>query len=970
MSLYRRIILLAAAVAAVSALLVGVYGALYLRGMILEERTGRALTEAKLLAEVLADPIYNRDLRRIREVVGGVGDGDLLGIEVADAGGQIIFRSGDPGAFLEGTRLGALPEAGRVSVEHAGRVLSLVVPIEVPGAPPLGYLRLAEDMSVFKAYILRATLRFAAAGLLLAILAGLVGGMVARRVVRPIEALARGVRRLGQGQAASLPTERNDEIGALARAFSEVFAKIGYLQAAIEQAPTPVILTDRGRKIFYVNPAFSALSGFSPEEVLGKNPEVFRAFGEGREVFQEMNRTLAKGEVWRGVIENRGKAGRRYVTLTTVAPVRRGDEVTHYVAIDVDITRQRRQEAELREAQAFLEELVASAPVVMFRREGKGCDARVTFVSPNLPELLGYAVDEWVGRSWGELSAELVHPEDRPRVKARVDAEGSETQATIEYRLKDAEGRWRWVRVSTRRLAEGVVVGFLLDLTREREARSALEAALAQSRTFGLYVARDGSAFETFGPLESVTGYSEAELGRSPGRFLKGVIDYVHPEDREALMRDADRVTSGEVEEVETLYRFRHPQKGWRWHRAVARRRGETVSVFVQDVTELIEEKAKAEAEKRASAEKTLFLSRMSHELRTPLNAVLGFAQLLEMDELTPEQREEVGHIQKAGRHLLALINEVLDVARVDAGRVALSLEPVLAEEVVREVLDLSGPIASQAGVRLHPPSGGGLTRYAYADRQRLMQVLLNLVTNAIRYNRAGGEVWVRVLVGEETLRFEVEDTGIGIPEAMRDRVFEPFDRLGRERGGGEGTGLGLSIARRFVELMGGEIGFESREGLGTTFHFQLPEASPAGEESGERSGDDPAVGAALTLLYIEDNPTNLRLIESLCARIGAARIIAALQGGLGLRLAREHQPDVIILDMELPDMSGEAVLARLKGDLKTRDIPVIVLSASASPNRIDRVLSAGAYAYLTKPLEVKQFLELLSELSQGRGRG
>jgi len=967
MSLYRRIILLAAAVAAVSALLVGVYGALYLRGMILEERTGRALAEARLLAEVLADPVYTGDLRRIREVVGGVGDGDLLGIEVADAEGRIIFRTGDPGVFLEGERIGGLPPTGSVRIEHAGRVLSLVVPIEVPGAPPLGYLRLAEDMSVFKAYILRATVRFAGAGVLLALLAGLVGGMVARRVVRPIEALARGVRRLGQGEAASLPTERKDEIGALARAFSEVFARTRYLQAAIEQAPTPVILTDRDRKIFYVNPAFSELSGYAPKEALGKTPEFFRAYGEGREVYRAMNESLKRGEVWRGVIENRGKGGRHYVTLTTVAPVRQGNEVTHYVAVDVDITRQRQQEAELREAQAFLEELVASAPVVMFRREGKGCEARVTFVSPNLPQLLGYPVEAWVGQTWGELSAELVHPEDRSRVKARVDAEAGEAQATIEYRLKDAEGRWRWVRVSTRRLAEGVVVGFLLDLTREREARQALEAALAQSRTFGLYVAKDGSTFETFGPLEAVTGYHEAELGRSPGRFLKGVIEYVHPEDREALMHDADRVTSGEAEEVETLYRFRHPKKGWRWHRAVARGRGEAVSVFIQDVTELIEERAKAEAEKRANAEKTLFLSRMSHELRTPLNAVLGFAQLLEMDELTPTQREEVGHIRKAGRHLLALINEVLDVARVDAGRVALSLEPVLAEDVVREVLDLSGPIAAQAGVRLSPPSGEGLSRYAYADRQRLVQVLLNLVTNAIRYNRSGGAVWVRVHVGEETLRFEVEDTGIGIPEAMRDRVFEPFDRLGRERGGGEGTGLGLSIAKRFVELMGGEIGFESREGVGTTFHFVLPQAPSPREEPGERAEDDPEGGHELTLLYIEDNPANLRLIESLCARIGAARIIAALQGGLGLRLAREHRPDVIILDMELPDMSGEAVLARLKGDLKTRDIPVIVLSASASPNRIDRVLSAGAYAYLTKPLEVKRFLELLSELGRGR---
>jgi CheY-like chemotaxis protein/anti-sigma regulatory factor (Ser/Thr protein kinase) len=372
---------------------------------------------------------------------------------------------------------------------------------------------------------------------------------------------------------------------------------------------------------------------------------------------------------------------------------------------------------------------------------------------------------------------------------------------------------------------------------------------------------------------------------------------------------------------------------------------------------------------KGASQAKSEFLSRMSHELRTPLNAVLGFAQLLEMDSLSPQQGESVGHILKAGRHLLELINEVLDMARIEAGRLTISPEPVPLRRAVQEVLDLVAPLAQEANVRLLGEIGEAGETHVMADHQRLRQVLLNLLGNAIKFNRKGG----MVLLSCETrppdqIRIKVSDTGPGIPPDQIARIFAPFERLGAEQSGIEGTGLGLALAKRLVEAMAGTMGLESKVGVGSTFWIDLtrtpgPVERFTAEAAGVPAAPEPqAPPPQRTVLYVENNLSNLDLIQLVLAQRPAVTLVPAIQGRLGIDLARQQRPDLILLDLHLSDIPGEEVLRQLRTAPETRDIPVVVISADATRGQLRRLLAAGAYAYLTKPLDVKKFLDVLDE--------
>ncbi len=373
---------------------------------------------------------------------------------------------------------------------------------------------------------------------------------------------------------------------------------------------------------------------------------------------------------------------------------------------------------------------------------------------------------------------------------------------------------------------------------------------------------------------------------------------------------------------------------------------------------------------KIASQAKTDFLSRMSHELRTPLHAVLGFAQLLEMDSLSPEQRENVAQISKAGRHLLELINEVLDMARIEAGRLSISPEPVPLQLVVREVLDLVAPMAREGEVSLDDGTADAPDMHVLADRQRLKQVLLNLLSNAIKFNRKRGMVVVSSeRTAEDKLRIKVSDTGPGIAQERMSRLFAPFERLGAEQAGVEGTGLGLALTKRLVEGMGGTLGVESAVGVGSTFWMELPLTPGPVERLEDETRDLPEPRPlepsqiAHVILYIEDNLSNLKLIQRLLVHRPEIRILPAMQGRLGLELARQHRPQLILLDLHLPDIPGEELLRLLQEAPETRAIPVVVISADATPGQIKRMRAAGARAYLTKPLDARWFLNLLDEV-------
>lgn len=357
------------------------------------------------------------------------------------------------------------------------------------------------------------------------------------------------------------------------------------------------------------------------------------------------------------------------------------------------------------------------------------------------------------------------------------------------------------------------------------------------------------------------------------------------------------------------------------------------------------------------------------------MNAILGFSQLLERDDLQPRQRENVQQIVSGGRHLLSLINEVLDLASIEAGRLRISLEPVTASEVLAEVVTLISPLAAQKGIRLEDHVRTACRDlHVRADRQRLKQALLNLLSNAVKYNSAGGRVTVSCeRQPHDMLRIRVDDTGPGISEAQLSRLFIPFERLEPENTKIEGTGLGLALTKRIVELMGGILGVESIFGEGSSFWLELPlTESPLQrlERDGGLTDNAPAGNNSeqiWTVLYIEDNLSNLTLMEQIFLERPQIQLVTAVDGDLGLELARQYQPDVILLDLQLPVLGGDKVLARLRQDSVLAHIPVVMISADATPGQPQRLLADGARAYLSKPFDIGELLRLLDRIFDER---
>jgi CheY-like chemotaxis protein/nitrogen-specific signal transduction histidine kinase len=369
-------------------------------------------------------------------------------------------------------------------------------------------------------------------------------------------------------------------------------------------------------------------------------------------------------------------------------------------------------------------------------------------------------------------------------------------------------------------------------------------------------------------------------------------------------------------------------------------------------------EREARDAAERANRVKSEFLSGMSHELRTPLNAVLGFAQILELDELTPTQSDAVTQIRKAGELLLNLVDELLDISRIEAERMTVSLEPVHVGELLRECFELIDPIAAEHRVSIvGPPTRERI--YVTADQQRLKQVVMNLLSNAVKFNRPDGLVTIQVQALDEHVTISVIDTGNGIGAADLKRLFVPFERLDAAQGGVVGTGLGLALSERLMALMHGSITVESTLGRGSTFKIKLPRTDgPDLTASEEASGP-----ATSTVLYIEDNLANQHLVELLLSRMGTIEVMTAMQGQIGLELARTHRPDLILLDLHLPDMDGEDVARVLLDDAATRDIPIVVLSADAYSSVRRRLLALGVQGYVTKPFKIAEMTELVERL-------
>jgi len=391
---------------------------------------------------------------------------------------------------------------------------------------------------------------------------------------------------------------------------------------------------------------------------------------------------------------------------------------------------------------------------------------------------------------------------------------------------------------------------------------------------------------------------------------------------------------------------------------------------------------AMAVAEK-ANLAKSDFLSSMSHELRTPLSAILGFAQLIESGSPSPTvtQKRSVDQILKAGWYLLDLINEILDLALIESGKLSLSLEPISLSEVMRECQAMIEPQAQKRGISVAFPKIE-IRYFVEADRTRVKQVLINLLSNAIKYNKDGGMVVVECVTKTPgRIRICVRDSGDGLPPEKLTQLFQPFNRLGQEASVEEGTGIGLVVCKRLVELMGGAIGVESAVGNGSVFWIDLnltAEPQPvAGDESAASAHAPVQADAQMrTLLYVEDNPANLMLVEDLIARRSDIRLLSARDGNRGIEIARASLPDAILMDINLPGISGITALRILADDPLTAHIPVVALSANAMPRDIAKGLEAGFFRYLTKPIKVNEFMETLdatlsfAKAQPGRARG
>jgi PAS domain S-box-containing protein len=700
------------------------------------------------------------------------------------------------------------------------------------------------------------------------------------------------------------------------------------------------------------------------------------------------------------------KDGSRFPAVVSVTALR-GDHggIIGYLLIGTDNTARKQAEEALLKAGALQNAIFSSENFSSIATDEKGV---IQLFNVGAERMLGYTAIEVVDKI---TPADISDPRE---VIARARALSHELATTITpgfdalafkasrgiediyeltYIRKDGSRFPAVVSVTALRDAQGGIIGYLLIGT-DNTARKQVEAeqkqldqrlrdqqfytrSLIESNIDALLTTDPrGIITDVNQQMEALTGCTRDELIGAPFKNyftdpewaeagIKRVLSESKVTDFELTARARDGKETVVSYNLTTFHdRDRKLQGVFATARDVTERKRFEQTLQENNV-EL--ERTKAAAEK-ANLAKSNFLSSMSHELRSPLNAILGFAQLINSDTPppTPAQTASIDQILHAGWYLLELINEILDLAQIESGRLALSLEPTSIAEVMLECQAMIEPQGQKRGIGMSFPRFD-VPYYVDADRTRLKQVLINLLSNAIKYNQANGTVVVDCAASEpERIRVSVKDSGAGLRPDMVMQLFQPFNRLGQERSTEEGTGIGLVMSKRLVEMMGGVIGVESTVGLGSVFWFELNSvaAPQLVVDSAEPAADAPVEvedGTPLrTLLYVEDNPANLKLVEQLIARRPDMRLLSARDGNLGIQLARANQPEVILMDINLPGISGIEALKILRADHATARIPVVALSANAMPGDIERGLQAGFFRYLTKPIKINEFMETL----------
>jgi PAS domain S-box-containing protein len=800
----------------------------------------------------------------------------------------------------------------------------------------------------------------------------------------------------------------------------EVLLKAGALQNAIfNSANFSSIATDEKGVIQIFNVGAERMLGYAAADVMNQitpadisDPQEVIARAEA--LSRELGTRIAPGfealvfKASRGIediyeLTYIRKDGSRFPAVVSVTALRdERDGIIGYLLIGTDNSARKQAEAALLKAGALQNAIFNSANFSSIATDEKGV---IQLFNVGAERMLGYTAadvlnkitpadisdpQEVIARAKA-LSVELATP-ITPGFEALVfkASRGIEDIYELTYIRKDGSRFPAVVSVTALRDAQGGIIGYLLigtDNTARKqveEEQKKLDQRLRDQQFYTRSLIESNiDAIMTTDPrgiitdvntqMEALTDCTRDELIGAPFKNyftdperaeagIKLVLSEKRVTDYELTVRARDGKDTVVSYNATTFYdRDRRLQGVFAAARDVTERK-RFERALQESNTEL--ESAKFAAEK-ANLAKSDFLSSMSHELRSPLNAILGFAQLMESSVPlpTPSQKESISQILQAGWHLLKLINEVLDLAVVESGKVSLSPEPVLLAEVLAECQAMMEPQAQQRCISMTFPKFDS-TLFVRADRTRLKQVVINLLSNAIKYNRKNGTVeLVCTPADPERIRISVKDTGAGLPQAKLAQLFQSFNRLGQEARSEEGTGIGLVVSKRLVELMGGVIGVESTVGAGSVFWIELLlTPAPAVELAISESAEvlPPLVPAGTrrrTLLYVEDNPANMTLVERLMAQRADIRLLGAVNGTLGIQLARESRPEVILMDINLPGISGIEAMKILREDPATAHIPIVALSANAMPRDIEKGMEAGFFRYLTKPIRVNELM-------------
>ena len=736
-------------------------------------------------------------------------------------------------------------------------------------------------------------------------------------------------------------------------------------QLILTEAPGGVIVTTSDRTIVRWTNGAERIFGYSAQEAIGSNMWSLISLPGQADADREIGRRLGESGSCDYESLRRKKDGSLiYIDASSIVVADDQGRIRHIVSS----ARDRTQLKAMRDAQLMevkFRNVFESTPDSIIVTNLTGT---IVLANTQAERLFGYKSNELVGQRIEVLlphrfrDAHVGHrtryfEQPRPRTMgAGLDLHGvrqDRTEFPVEISLSPIETE-----------AGTFVISAIRDVSERKKAEQKFRGLLESAPDAIVIVNQSGEIVLVNSQTEQIFGYPRAELlGKKIEVLIPARYGAQHPALRRGFVGQPRPRSMGAGLELHGLRR-----DGTEFPVEISLSPLETedgmlVSSAIRDITDrkrieqaLNEQKFELE---RANLAKDRFLTSMSHELRTPLNAILGFSQLLANEALpsTAEQKRAFVHnIVAAGKHLLALIDEILDLAKIESGNMSLSLEPVELGPLLTGIVAMIEDLAARRGIRISRPQAEPVL--VHADHTRLKQIVLNLLSNAIKYNRKDGAVVLNVTSTAQKVRISVQDTGAGLDPRQLEALFEPFNRLGQEAGAEEGTGIGLVVTKRLVELMGGTLGVSSTVGVGSVFWIELPalsrEAAPAAPAAlPAPPGTAQACGATSTILYIEDNPASLKLIADAIGFRADLRLITAVDAPQGIALAISEQPGLILMDINLPGMSGHDAKKALAADRRTAHIPVIALTANAMRGEIRSGMAAGFFRYLTKPIDL-----------------